>query len=268
MTVGLAPTGSADPYMLRRQTFGLLKTIIAHGLSFKLSSLIKIALELLEADSESFKKNIVSMFTEKMGVSAAIQENELGLIAESWFAPHSDEAKLEKQISSLFMGRFETVLKEEGISYDIIQAVFGSPWPDILVASRKAKELQEMKKDPAFLTLCNMLTRCVNIAKDEKKGKAAAEVDPNLFTEKEEKQLWSAWESVKPEAHSLLENCQFGKAVKLLADKVAGPLDAFFTNVRIYADDKAVASNRLAILKNVSDTIQTKIADLSKIVTA
>ena len=73
---------------------------------------------------------------------------------------------------------------------------------------------------------------------------------------------------MKPEAHSLLENCQFGKAVKLLADKVAGPLDAFFTNVRIYADDKAVASNRLAILKNVSDTIQTKIADLSKIVTA
>jgi glycyl-tRNA synthetase beta chain len=268
VTVGLAPTGSADPYMLRRQTFGLLKTITAHKLSFKLSSLIKIALELLEADSESFKRNIVSMFTEKMGVSAAVSEDELGLIAESWFAPHSDEAKLEKQISSLFMGRFETVLKEEGISYDIIQAVFGSPWPDILKSSLKAKELQEMKKDPAFLTLCNMLTRCVNIAKDEKKGKAAPSVDPALFAEKEEKELWSAWESAKPEAHALLENCEFGKAVKLLADKVAGPLDAFFTNVRIYADDKAVAANRLAILKNVSDTIQTKIADLSKIVTA
>lgn len=268
VTVGLAPTGSADPYMLRRQTFGLLKTIIAHKLSFKLSALIKIALELLEADSDSFKKNIVSMFTEKMGVSAAVQENELGLIAESWFAPHSDEAKLEKQISSLFMGRFETVLKEEGISYDIIQAVFGSPWPDILVSSLKAKELQETKKDPEFLTLCNMLTRCVNIAKDEKKGKAAETVDPALFTEKEEKELWSAWESVKPEAHALIENCEFGKAVKLLAYKVAEPLDAFFTNVRIYADDKAVASNRLAILKSISETIQTKIADLSKIVTA
>lgn len=268
VTVGLAPTGSADPYMLRRQTFGLLKTIIAHKLSFKLSALVKIALELLEADSDSFKKNIVSMFTEKMGVAAAVQENELGLIAESWFAPHSDEAKLEKQISSLFTGRFETVLKEEGISYDIIQAVFGSPWPDILVTSLKAKELQEMKKDPEFLTLCNMLTRCVNIAKDEKKGKAAAEVDPALFTEKEEKELWSAWESVKPEAHALLENCEFGKAVKLIASKVAEPLDKFFTFVRIYADDKSVASNRLAVLKSISDTIQTKIADLSKVVTA
>ena len=154
MTVGLAPTGSADPYMLRRQTFGLLKTIIAHKLRFKLSDLAKVAVELLEADSDSFKKNIVAIMTERMGVSAAIQENELSLIANSWFEPHSDAHKLEKQFTSLFMGRFETVLKEEGVSYDIIQAIFGSPWPGIYVARKKALELQEMKKDPEFLTLC------------------------------------------------------------------------------------------------------------------
>ena len=268
VTVGLAPTGSADPYMLRRQTFGLLKTIIAHKLRFKLSDLAKVAVELLEADSDSFKKNFVSIMTERMGISAAIQENELSLIANSWFEPHSDAHKLEKQFTSLFMGRFETVLKEEGVSYDIIQAIFGSPWPGIYVARKKALELQEMKQDAEFLTLCNMLTRCVNIMKDEKKGTAACKVDTALFSEKEEKELWDAWESARLEAHALLENCEFGKTVKLLASKMAKPLDDFFTNVRIYADDKAVASNRLAILKSVSDTIQNKIADLSKIVTA
>ena len=92
--------------------------------------------------------------------------------------------------------------------------------------------------------------------------------DPALFETPEEKELWAKWQTARKEAKEDLAAARFGAAAKKLASDVAAPLDAFFTNVRIYADDKAVASNRLAILKDISETIRNEIADLSKIVTA
>ena len=266
--VGLAPTGSADPYMLRRQTFGLLKTILKFDLRFKLSDLAVKTLSLLKDDSEDFRKNLTAAMAAHLKIEEVVQENEISILADSWFGPQAGSQELEKQLTSLFQGRFETVLKDEGISYDIIQAVFGAPWPGVTLVYRKAKELQEMKNDAEFGTLCNMLTRCVNIAKDVKKGKAADAVDPALFETPEEKKLWAKWQTARKEAKEELAAARFGAAAKKLASDVAAPLDAFFTNVRIYADDKAVASNRLAILKDISETIRNEIADLSKIVTA
>jgi len=266
--VGLAPTGSADPYMLRRQTFGLLKTVLKFDLRFKLSDLAVKTLSLLKDDSENFRKNLTTAMAAHLKIKEVVQENEISILADSWFGPQAGSQELEKQLTSLFQGRFETVLKDEGISYDIIQAVFGAPWPGVTLVYRKAKELQEMKNDSEFGTLCNMLTRCVNIAKDVKKGKAADAVDPALFETPEEKELWAKWQTARKEAKEELAAARFGAAAKKLASDVAAPLDAFFTNVRIYADDKAVASNRLAILKDISETIRNEIADLSKIVTA
>ena len=266
--VGLAPTGSADPYMLRRQTFGMLKTIIAHKLVFQLSELAHLVLKLLYEDSEAFKQNLAEAFAERFGLSENPDIRKLENIADGWFRPLPHVKSYEKQLIALFQGRFETVLKDLGVSYDIIQAVFGAPWPGIYINTQKALQLQAMKNDASFLTLCNVLERCVNIAKDEKKGKAAEKVETTLFSEEAEKKLWEAWQEARPAAAKLREEHRFGEAVALLAAKVAEPLDKYFNEVRIYADDAAVRSNRLAVLKEISETIKNGLADLSKVVPA
>lgn len=269
VAVGLAPTGSADPYMLRRQTFGMLKTIIAHKLVFQLSELARTVLTELYGDSESFKKELAESFAKKLGIEASsVSLEALEKAAERWFRPLPAAAGFEKSLLSLIQGRFETVLKDEGVSYDIVQAVFGAPWPGIYINTQKALQLNAIRGEAEFLALCNMLTRCVNIAKDEKKGKAAPAVEPALFADQAEKDLWTAWEGVRPQVAELADSHRFSDAVRLLASRIAGPLDRFFTEVRIYAEDPQVCANRLAILKTLSEAIRSGLADLSKVVSA
>ena len=223
--VGLAPTGSADPYALRRQSLGMLKTIIKHNLHFSIKKLLEEA-------------------------------------AAKFNLENSDKAI--NLVIQIIQGRFESMLKENGVRYDVINAVISSGWDDITDAADKAVQLTEIVDSPEFQRACTIVERCYNITKSEEL--LNTEVDENLFSEQLEKELWSEWKIAEKELEKSIEKNDYKTAVNNIAGKFYDKLNVFFDDVRVNAEDDKLKNNRLKLVRSIRDGVVDKLADLAKIV--
>ncbi len=223
--VGLGPTGSADPYALRRQSLGMLKTIIEHNLHFSIKNL-------LEEAAGKFKLD--------------------------------DSKKIIDDVMQIIQGRFETLLKENGVRYDVINAVIDSGWDDISTASNKAAQLMKIVDSEEFRKACTIVERCHNITKNAELSDT--EVDENLFEEKLENELWAEWKNVMPEFISSVENNDYKSAVGNITGKFYDKLNVFFDDVRVNAENEKLKINRLKLVRSFRNLIVDKLADLSTIV--
>jgi glycyl-tRNA synthetase beta chain len=124
---GLGPTGSADPYALRRQALGMLRTIAQHNFRFPMRALLDTA---------------------------------LGQVKDA------NTAALSRQIIQILQGRLETVLKDLDVRYDIVNAVLGPGWNDVAQTIDTAKKLTALLGAPEFRKACTVLERCHNITRD------------------------------------------------------------------------------------------------------
>ena len=223
--VGLGPTGSADPYALRRQSLGMLKTIIEHKLHFSIENLLKEAADKFKLD---------------------------------------DSKKIVDDVVQIIQGRFETLLKENGVRYDVINAVIDSGWDDISTTVNKAAKLMEIVDSEEFRKACTIVERCHNITKTAELSDT--EVDENLFEEKLESELWAEWKIVKPEFISSVERNDYKSAVGNITGKFYDKLNVFFDDVRVNAENENLKNNRLKLVRSFRNLIVDKLADLSKIV--
>jgi len=223
--VGLGPTGSADPYALRRQSLGMLKTIIEHKLHFSIKNLLKEAAGKFKLD---------------------------------------DSKKIVDDVVQIIQGRFETLLKENGVRYDVINAVIDSGWDDISVTVDKAAQLMEIIDSDEFKKACTIVERCHNITKTAELPDT--EVDENLFEEKLENELWAEWKIVKPEFVNSVEKNDYKSAVGNITGKFYDKLNTFFDDVRVNAENEKLKINRLKLVRSFRNLIVDKLADLSKIV--
>jgi glycyl-tRNA synthetase beta chain len=223
--VGLGPTGSADPYALRRQSLGMLKTIIEHNLHFSIKNL-------LEEAAKKFKLD--------------------------------DSKKIVDDVVQIIQGRFETLLKENGVRYDVINAVIDSGWDDVSVTVDKAAQLMEIVDSDEFKKACTVVERCHNITKTAELSDT--EVDEDLFEEKLENELWAEWKIVKPEFINSIGNNDYKSAVKNITGKFYDKLNVFFDDVRVNAENEKLKTNRLKLVRSFRNLIVDKLADLSKIV--
>ncbi|MCK8828071.1 glycine--tRNA ligase subunit beta [Natroniella acetigena] len=225
-SVGIIPTGSQDPYALRRQAQGIVKIIVDAGLNLQLDQLIDTALDSLA------------------------EQNKL----------EASAVEVKEQVLDFFKLRLQNLLEEAEIRYDVSDAVLAINYYDVNDTLMRADALMEFRAEEGFEELITAFNRASNLAaKAEEK-----QFDPELFREEPTEQLYSAYQEVREEIEQLTAKKYYLQALQEVA-KLKKPIDNFFNSVMVMTDDQEIKNNRLGLLKTVSQLL-SRIADLTKIV--
>jgi glycyl-tRNA synthetase beta chain len=227
--IHLEPTGSEDPYALRRAGGALVKIIHAFPLHFSISELIR----------KSY-----SLYKGKLDVSA--QESERKLI---------DFLK-ERVI-------FELQVKPGTQPYEILQGVMKSSFDDLAdVFERYEKLLGLFQRHPkVFFKTSKVVERTSNILKGVKE--AVNSVDPKLLQEPLEKELFRILQEKGPELRATVESKSYDKATQLYGEIFFDRLHDFFDQVMVNVENPEVRRNRQALMKEINFLYTEKVADLS-----
>ncbi|WP_439401272.1 glycine--tRNA ligase subunit beta [Bradyrhizobium sp. DASA03068] len=224
------PTGSKDPYALRRAALGVIRLIAENALRL---SLMKVA-----------------------GSALA------GLSVKP-----ADASKLPSDLLAFFADRLKVQLREQGARHDLVDAVFAlGGQDDLLMIVRRVEALGKFLDSDDGKNLLAGTKRASNIlAIEEKKDKRSFDGAPDaaLYSLAEEKALAKAIGEVKAEASAAVAKEDFAAAMSAMA-KLRPPVDAFFDKVRVNDDDPKVRENRLKLLNEIRSATRA-VADFSKI---
>ncbi|MBE9558922.1 MAG: glycine--tRNA ligase subunit beta, partial [Proteobacteria bacterium] len=252
------PTGSKDPYALRRAALGVIRLIVENELRLPLGPLIEAALH-------NFPENVV--FTEA-SVAYAASRLASGKTAEgekpTW-ADISDE--IAYALVVFFADRLKAHLKAEGVRHDLISAVFALGGEDDLVRLlARVAALQGFIESDDGANLLTAFRRAVNILKiEEKKDGVPYDEAPDAggYAQDEEAALGRALEAASTAVAKAVEQEEFTSAMAALA-ALRGPVDEFFDAVTVNAEDADLRVNRLLLLSRIRATMGL-IADFSQI---
>ena len=226
---GLTPTGSQDPYGLRRQTRGKIAIILKHNLKISLKDIIQKSLSLYTVNAPSELK---------------IDENEI-----------------VSQILNFIKQRVKNIFLEDGISYDVIDAVLAADNNgDMVDIKHRIEAIEEFYHQPIFGKIIISSSRVLNLSKNSEK----TEINKLLLREKAELNLYHNYEDIYPRIKKFICNKEYKKTLKLLGD-LCEPVDEFFDQVLVMDKDKDIRKNRVALIKKIG-ILFNQVADLSKIV--
>jgi glycyl-tRNA synthetase beta chain len=246
------PTGSRDPYALRRAALGVIRIALENSLRLPLKALLVQALELYgemrftEVYSEDAKES------QKLPVSEQIAR------MRSFVA---------RDLLSFFADRLKVQLREQGARHDLVDAVFAlEGQDDLLMIVRRVEALGKFLDTDDGKNLLAGTKRASNILTiEEKKDRRTFDGLPNpaLYSLKEEKALAKAIDQVKTEASAAVAKEDFAGAMSAMA-KLRPAVDAFFEHVKVNDDDPKVRENRLKLLNEIRSATRA-VADFSKI---
>jgi glycyl-tRNA synthetase beta chain len=229
------PTGSKDPYALRRAALGVIRLIIENTLCLPILNVVTSAL---------------GGFLEKHPKEAIV-----------------DSQKLPNDLLSFFADRLKVQLREQGARHDLVDAVFAlGGQDDLLMVVRRVEALGKFLDSDDGKNLLAGTKRASNIlAIEEKKDKRKFDGAPDaaLYSLSEEKTLAKAIDEVKAEAGTAVAKEDFAGAMSALA-KLRPAVDAFFDKVKVNDDDPKVRENRLKLLNEIRAATRA-VADFSKI---
>lgn len=224
------PTGSKDPYALRRAALGVIRLIAENALRLSLM---------------------------KVGASALA-----GLSVKA-----ADAQKLPSDLLAFFADRLKVQLREQGARHDLVDAVFAlGGQDDLLMIVRRVEALGKFLESDDGKNLLAGIKRASNILGiEERKDKRSFDGAPDaaLYSLTEEKALAKAIGEVKAEASVAVAKEDFAAAMSAMA-KLRPPVDAFFDKVRVNDDDAKVRENRLKLLNEIRSATRA-VADFSKI---
>lgn len=224
--IGIQPTGSQDPYALRRQALGVSNIILDTKASLSLEKLI-------ETSYHSYQGKV---------------QLELPL----------DQVK--KEVTAFFKHRIRGILDEQDFSYDTIDAVLSAGYDDLNDTLLRAKALAEFRQEADFADLLTAFVRANNLSKKA----AVRRVNPDLLADPAEKELYRLLAAVQEKAGDYLEQQNYRSLFSAIAT-LQGPLDEFFTSVLVMVDEEPLRNNRLALLANLAALVK-QAADLTKVV--
>ncbi len=231
--IGLIPTGSADPYGLRRQASAILRILKEKNWSIPLTDLINQTWSLLPL---------------------SLQTN-------------SEKQTAINNLFEFFRSRLETLLTEEKIRYDEINAVLKVGCNDIPATFARTHALQKIRQLPDFEPLVISFKRAANILDQARKtGFRVEELEmrEELLQESAEKELWQKFSQLSGEVKILLEKKDYEETLKKIVF-LRTPIDQFFDQVLVMTEDEKLRNNRLGLLKNIVN-LYLKIADFSSLV--
>lgn len=223
---GMIPTGSQDPYALRRAAIGVMQILLQNKLGLNLLWLCQKAYALYE-----------------------------GITLER------DEPATLEALASFFEQRLENILAEEGVAYDVVNAVSGLPLFCPLYNYQKAHALADFRGDGEFAQLMAAYGRAANLLKN---AQPAAEVQEQLLEEHAERELFAALSAASSKVKSALALRDYLAALRVLAS-VRPQLDDFFEEVMVMAESEALRGNRLALLQKLV-AMTAELGDLSALV--
>lgn len=163
--VGLSPTGTADPYGLRRHALAVIRIVRSQELHLDLAATVAAALELLKGK-----------------ISRGIAET-------------------AQEVLDFFQTRLQHLLLTEGFEHETIAAVLAAGWRDVVDAADKVRALHEVRQSPEFPSLALAFKRVINIAQ----GAEAGEVNPALFEHGEENILYQSAKLMEEQVAQALE---------------------------------------------------------------
>ena len=240
--IGEKPTGSGDPYQLRRAALGVVRILLENDLRLPLVDAFEKAAELV---AKSLKSNAVA--------------------AVVWNGKKVNSFSID--LLSFFADRLKVHLREQGARHDWIDAVFALPGQDDLaLIVRRVEALGELLGTEDGKNLLAGVKRAANIlAIEEKKDKRTFNGEPDiaLLQDKEELALAAAIAAVKQDTVAAINVENFKGAMRALAE-LRPPVDAFFDKVTVNAPDPRLRENRLLLLSEIR-AATLKVADFSKI---
>jgi glycyl-tRNA synthetase beta chain len=234
--LGLVPSGSKDPFALRRQANGIVKIIAEYKLPVQLSQLFFDAREAYRG-SEAEKK-----FSAKLDFAGAVRD--------------------------FFRERLEFYLRDVlGFKYDVVNAVLAAGSDDVVDALARAKAVTKVRGLPDFESVAAAFKRINNILRQAREKGFSADGAFQYFqdTEHEEKLLMAKAEKLKSGFEKAVQEKDYADALIQLST-LRPDIDTFFDKVMVMVEDERIRANRLALLQTLLKEFST-IADFSEIVT-
>jgi glycyl-tRNA synthetase beta chain len=223
--LGLEPSGSQDPYALRRQALGILHIALSQGFDFSLRELV-----------------------------ARAYENYQGMELRYSLA------EVEDRLEEFFRVRLRGLYLDRGYPYDLVDAALGPSSDRIQAVRGRLEALAAVRQEPEMDSLLTAYTRASRLARQGE----GREVDPGLFREPEERELYDSWLRIKDDLLCLVAGGKYREAL-LTGARLTEHLDRFFDRVMVMVEDEALRKNRLGILKDIAATLRM-LGDLDKIV--
>jgi glycyl-tRNA synthetase beta chain len=233
--IGIVPSGSSDPFALRRTALGIVKVLVEKRLPFSLAANVAAAAQSLER------------YPPKLKVPARVQRDALEFILE----------------------RARFVFREQcGFAYDEVNAVMAAGSDDLVDALKRLEALRAIRRSKNFEPLAASFKRIRNIL--EKAGPAEhwrlPAVQPEKFVVEAERALYSAACQVARETEQLKRASQYREALSLIAG-LRPLVDRFFADVLVMAEQEELRRNRLTLLSELLQEFST-IADFSELAVA
>jgi glycyl-tRNA synthetase beta chain len=234
--LGLIPSGSKDPFGLRRQANGIVKTIVEHKLPVHLGALLEDA-RIRYRGSDAEKK-------------------------------FSSPEKFKDAVRAFFRERLEFYLRDfRGFAYDVVNAVLAADADDIVDALARADAVAKVRPSEDFESISTSFKRMKNILRQASEAgrEVSSLVNADLLQEQAEKQLAAQVPETAKKVEALRADREYEKALLEIA-KLRPAIDHFFDKVMVMVDDPRVRANRLGLLQTLLKEFST-IADFSEIVT-
>ena len=230
--INAAPTGSSDPFALRRAALGVVKIVLERKLPLSLSAAISAA-------AKSLKDHAPRLAA---GDAAA------------------------KKVAEFLLERARFILRERGgFAYDEINAAFAAGADDLADAAERVAAVKMIRHTKNFAPLAASFKRIRNILEKSAGGleKAQLTVKPELLREAAEKELFEAAQKIGPEASRHKREKKYREALETIS-RLRPAVDHFFDKVLVMAEDPELQRNRLALLGNLLKEFST-IADFSEL---
>ena len=246
------PTGSKDPYALRRAALGVIRIVLEGDLRIDLNPIIRGA---LKPFAGKMKRAVTEAEVENAPKGAAI-------------LPVSDPTGIRQDLLSFLADRLTVQLRSEGQRFDLVDAVFAvGGQDDLVLIVKRVEALSDFLSTEDGANLLAGYKRATNILRIEEKkdGEGAFNAAPDgmLFAQDEEKALAAAIATATASAKAAVVKEDFAAAMSALAS-LRAPVDAFFEHVTVNADDASVRANRLKLLAQIRAALH-EVADFSKV---
>jgi glycyl-tRNA synthetase beta chain len=256
--IGELPTGSKDPYALRRAALGVIRLNLENNLRMEVVSLFDKHAVSVDETSE----RLAHTRGQKQG---GIYSVAIAHASVSWNGRQVRKNSIE--LLSFFADRLKVQLREQGARHDLVDAVFAlEGQDDLLMVVRRVEALGTFLDTDDGKNLLAGTKRASNILSiEEKKDKRSFDGAPDaaLYSLPEEKTLAKAIDQVKTEASAAVAKEDFAGAMSVIA-KLRPAVDAFFDKVKVNDDDVKVRENRLKLLNEIRAATRA-VADFSKI---
>ncbi|HEY0828057.1 MAG TPA: glycine--tRNA ligase subunit beta, partial [Bacilli bacterium] len=215
-SMGIIPTGSQDPYALRRQAAGVIQILLDHQMPCKLSELFDSAIEIYEMN---------------------------GLMKRN-------RDQVAQGLQDFFSLRVKNLLSDKA-RYDVVDAIMASGFDDITSAVGKTSALMGILQLPETKLTLESFNRVNNLAAKALSG----HLNANLYMEETEQHLHQAWETTHQQFKDFMNKGEAHKALESLV-RLREPITQYFETVMVMSNNESLREARLALLKHISEDLK------------